>query len=199
MFPKGGDEAVFDRLSALSRQERPTAKDRAIVQDVARLFRIDPDIRRKVTTSPRFRNAMERTVNEGKLNLGRSRRKDTPLWSAEVILHFEREDWDAGIPDVDNVYFQPYYRAAGADTGQQAIIPVYRVDEFKGLESDAVVLFFPANLPIAEPELYVGASRARLVLSVLIDEKMLSTLPPAVLRFWHKRGGVGKKAERASV
>jgi hypothetical protein len=117
------------------------------------------------------------------LRIWRAWGKEAPLWSAEVILYFEREDWADKIPAGEKLCFEPHYRS-GTEDERKNVIPVYRIDEFKGLEAEGVLLFFPPGLPIANQELYVGASRARSILLMLFDRRVEHSLPVPVGRFW---------------
>jgi hypothetical protein len=183
MFPPGGGQAVIDRLSRLSRETVPNEEDRQLVRDVASMFEVHSEIRQKLTKRPAFRTGLSWVTRDGELQLRRSWGEDSPLWSAEVVLHFQREDWDTGMPVPETVGFRPHY----ASTGQRREIPVYRIDEFKGLESDIVLLFFGCGVPVLNHELYVGASRARLMLSVLLEDRFSHSVPTAVWRFWDEQ------------
>ena len=56
------------------------------------------------------------------------------------------------------------------------MLPIYTVGEFKGLESDVVLLVMQGNAPEVRNELFVGISRARETLAVALDHVALSQL-----------------------
>jgi len=89
-----------------------------------------------------------------------------------VLLHLNRQDWDRGLPRPKTITLQPF------DSPRiKTSVPVYRVSDFKGLESEAVVLISRGRVPNHREATYVGISRARACLYVLIDQVGLSVLP----------------------
>lgn len=56
-------------------------------------------------------------------------------------------------------------------------VKMYNVANYKGLESDVVLLLVRGRRPMIEQQMYVGISRARFLLAVLIDKGTSSLLP----------------------
>lgn len=62
------------------------------------------------------------------------------------------------------IQLKPYWLASG----RPGEVAVYKVEQYKGLEADAVVLFVPQPMNEIDRVLYVGASRARGYLEILM-------------------------------
>lgn len=115
---------------------------------------------------------MKWQVEGGSLRLRRP--GPAPIWPDEIIMHFQRPDWDVGIPSPIVKVFRPADQITGKDD-----IPIYNVSTFKGLESDAILLFTKARSPMFAQEIYVGISRARFALAVVMDDPFAPVLPIA--------------------
>lgn len=55
-------------------------------------------------------------------------------------------------------------------------LPLYTVSAYKGLEADGVVLFIPARRPDLDSIVYVGASRAKLVLHIVAEKRAIESV-----------------------
>jgi hypothetical protein len=163
-------------LSELSTEPFPTVSDIEVVRKVAGLF--DLGWQRRLRDDPRFQ-PLEWTVMEGRLVLTRSHRSTNR--ALELVLHFEREDWHHGIPQPETVQFR-HHTAAG-----DSEIPLYRVADFKGLEADAVLLVLEGSGPEIEQQAYVGISRARILLAMLVERETVPALPYALRRSGYLR------------
>jgi SEFIR domain len=167
-------------LKELSDLPYPTGNDTELVQRVARKFTIDPLVRRKIFTAPQWRNALSWENRDGEFAL--SRAHWTPRWSAETYLHFQREDWHIGLPKPKKVNFKWYSEALKKND-----ISVYTVGDFKGLEADFVLFVYIGRGLIPINEIYVGISRARMLLSIVADMTYANILPeihfPTIKRF----------------
>src|SRR5579871_2980111 len=175
--PAGGRSEVSARLAALGAGRLPNEHDVELVRQIAMSFRVQPQTRRRVMNHPQARAPMKWTTREGGLKLWKRGR--TQLWASEIIIHFEREDWHKGIPEPETVRFVRHGEARGS-----GVLPVYRVGDFKGLEADAVLFHLEGSVPISKEELYVGISRARMLLVLVVDHEAMGSLPlafPALL------------------
>jgi hypothetical protein len=92
------------------------------------------------------------------------RRVRGPLWAAEVIAHFERDDWTRGLPATRTAMVQPFHLPR-----TRGVLPLYHVSDFKGLEAEVVVLLMRGRVGNQKAATYVGVSRARALLCILAD------------------------------
>ena len=140
------------------------------VRRIAQAFGISRDVRLDIEDGPVKKQGMAWKLD------GRSprlwRRRIGPPLGAEVLLHLCREDWHRGLPCPKEIALQPF-----DSPRTKASVPVYRVSDFKGLESEAVVLVIRDRIPNHREAVYVGVSRARVCLCVLVDQGGLSVLP----------------------
>lgn len=92
-----------------------------------------------------------------------------------VLNFFAIESWPLGLPRIPRVCIT----ADPMSIDRSSLIPIQlqTVASFKGLESDAVILFIRSPRPDLEAALYVGLSRARYFLHLLIDSKSLERVP----------------------
>ena len=177
LISTGGIAAVNARLDDLSDSVRPTAKDLMLVNAVARGFPLDPRARRAILDSPNHRQGLVWQIVGGRARL-RRRHGSSPIWASEIIMHFDRDDWHEGLPDVETAGF-----TRDLNIGAKWELPVYHVSEFKGLESSSVLLYIH-NLSMPVEELLVGISRARLYLAIVIDNAAERGLPPSLRSFF---------------
>lgn len=170
--PAGGWDEVSTRLGGLSMEPVPRPADRELVREVAGSFRVPPEVRREVSADPRARAPMSWVIANGRQKLWKHGRRE--VWASEIIMHFEREDWHKGIAEPESVRFVRHAEARGP-----GVVPVYRVGDFKGLEADAVLFHLEGSVPVSKEELYVGISRARMLLALLVDDLAMKSLPLA--------------------
>lgn len=156
-------------LNKLSDHAAPTDSDVTLVCEVARRFSVQTSIRRRILDS-RFREAFTWVAKDRTLDLRRF--AHGPLWAAELILFFEQPEWAAGIPQPEIWTIRPYYAPYAPRT-----VKVYDVSNYKGLESDAVILAFKGKAPLMSQQVYVGISRAKFMLELIFDPLAASTLP----------------------
>jgi hypothetical protein len=91
-------------------------------------------------------------------------------WSRPYFLHFFAQPrWADGLPEPEHVRLE-----AGGSAEEEGTIPLFTVSDYKGLEADGVILFVPARFAgdsqLWEANLYVGLSRARYLLHVVVEE-----------------------------
>lgn len=93
--------------------------------------------------------------------------------SKRVLLAFLSEPtWADSLPEPEVVRLRPAWEALGAGD-----IALSTVRSYKGLESDAVILFVRNPKDGLAAELYVGVSRARYMLHLIIHPEATSSLP----------------------
>jgi len=166
------EDVVASELASLSVEAYPTEDDIQRVQELASSFGIPEDIRRRIRNSAKFRDRFHWVQTADALRLHAPHTRRDPIWGAEIILKFQREDWHDGIPKPRMIRLRPYYKA-----GEDSSIPLYGVADFKGLEADVVILFARGRTIAHREMLYVGVSRARAMLFVLADESAARALP----------------------
>jgi len=82
---------------------------------------------------------------------------------------FQSDDWAKGIPRPKSVRITS---EEGADP--ESTIRLFTVSSYKGLEADGAILFLPASrVDRLEANIYVGLSRARFLLHLLVDNVIL--------------------------
>jgi hypothetical protein len=170
MFPPEGEEWISEHLNQLSAEPVPNSDDIEVVRSIARRFTIDHAIRFRIDSHPQFRNAMRWVLTDGDLRLHRPHYAS--IWAAEIVMHFERGDWPVGIPLPKRLTLRPYDAQ-----DNDKFVKMYNVSDFKGLESDVVILLMRGGSAMIEQQLYVGVSRARFLLAALLDRSVSSTLP----------------------
>jgi hypothetical protein len=163
-------------LQQLSEGVRPTQADIELVCNVARQFSIAAEARRSVLNSPSHREGLVWQMVGNKVRLRRKRGAGTP-WASEIIMHFEDEEWNRGLPSVDAIQF-----SRDLESNLELVLPVYHVSEFKGLESASVLLYIHNLGAMPEEELLVAVSRARLFLAIVIDSHAETTMPISIRR-----------------
>ena len=173
------DAREVDRcLKGLSDDSRPSASDIKLVQDLASRFAVRKDVRHDILNSPARRGGLEWHVIDGKARL-LARRKARRVVPAELVMHFEKDDWDFGLPPAEIVQFSREFKVQ-----HNLSVPVFHVSEFKGLESKAILLYVQNLGAMAEEELLVGVSRARLLLAVIVQTQAESGVPGSLRRFF---------------
>jgi SEFIR domain len=167
---------VDEVLAALSTDPFPTADDVQRVRSLAGLFRVQGEyLWRREARSVRW------VVRDGgEVSLACTSRGVE--WPLDVLQHLERGDWHHGIPNPGRVRIRHHEAAAPGD------VPLYRVPEFKGLEADAVLLVLEGPGADLERHAYVGISRARVLLALLVERETVPALPYALRRSSVLRG-----------
>jgi len=110
-------------------------------------------------------------VVNGKLVL----RKPSDVTSNGPIFYFfTRDDWFKGIPQPTMIKLCP-----GTMIEQTAAnaIRLFTVPTFKGLEADGVILFIPNARADLEANSYVGTSRAKYLLHIVVNKDILFRIP----------------------
>lgn len=82
------------------------------------------------------------------------------------LAKFTFEDWAVDLPLMEGQKFVLSNEKTGRES---ALISLYTVSSYKGLEADGVVLFIPTRRPDLESLVYVGASRAKLALYIVTE------------------------------
>jgi hypothetical protein len=175
--PAGGWPEVFRVLSDLSNNHRPTSADVDLVRNVAKSFTVSPNTRRLITNRPGARAGLSWILTDKLARLSRS--GFGSFRASEIIVHFEREDWDETLPIPQEFVLE----INGLDV-EPGHIPIYRVADYKGLESDCILLLIQGNSASLERELYVGISRARRLLAFLLDRSTIASLPRGLRPRW---------------
>lgn len=96
------------------------------------------------------------------------------LRQAEVVSALRTGSWANAVPKPAVVTFAPHASAL------QPAIPVYGVGEIKGLEREVVLMVMQGDAPELLHELYVGVSRARVLLAAALDERVFAALPTSL-------------------
>lgn len=167
VFPSGGLGWIRDQLEQLSTGPVPNADDTELVRDIVGRFHVNPALR--LTDASQFWRA-EWIIKDGRLELKLPSR--SALLAGQVLMHLEQGRWEAAIPEPRILALRPYDSKENGDS-----IRMYNVADFKGLESDAVLLIVRGGMPMIEQQLYVGISRARFLLVVLVDKGTSCLLP----------------------
>ena len=160
-------DVVYEYLghTELSNQPVPTKEDIKAVMEHAKkvipaLFRNSSQIRK-----------MNWKATDNHIVLSNPFKKDDKKRGRGFFL---LEDWAEGIPPVPK-------KIISTEAASENHIPLKSVDSFKGLEADNVVLVIPANTLSDRKELesilYVGLSRARFLLHIIVDKSVASTVP----------------------
>lgn len=171
-LPSGGGEFVEANLNRLGTGSYPSPEDIELVRSVAASFKVNPEIRRRILHNPRARARMIWAVRDGRLALLKPGK--TSQLASWVIMHFEQEGWHRGIPKPKPIRF-----IRNSEPRDPGAVPVYSVGAFKGLEADAVLFHLEGSLPISKEEFYVGISRARMFLALIVETQALKALPAA--------------------
>lgn len=92
----------------------------------------------------------------------------------EYMPFFASESWAEGIPKPRSVEI-----VANKDVAKtkNSSIPLYTVDAFKGLEADGIVLTVLSPREQLDSNLYVGLSRARLFLWLVVNSDVVLRIP----------------------
>ena len=93
----------------------------------------------------------------------------------EVLSFFESGAWVRMMPRPQgaSVQFGPWTEPS------ENILPVYSIGEYKGLESDKILLLMQGYAPALRHELLVGISRARCVVAAALDRACVDSLSRA--------------------
>lgn len=96
----------------------------------------------------------------------------SPSMGLPAIVEFlESEDWAEGIPKPRVIRLAPSTCNSAID-----LVRLSTVSSYKGLESPGVILFIPPRREVAETEVYVGISRARLFLCLVAESEWLARI-----------------------
>jgi hypothetical protein len=167
------DLGVEDRLGQLSQAWMPTERDRDLVAQFAtELLRSYPGSRPGPVTRARWRPVADAQripgVSEWRLKPSGA----SSVSGVEVLEALRSGAWADALSPPAMVSFARHEQA----TTEQ--LPVYLVGEIKGLERDCVLLVLQGDAPQWSHELFVGVSRARSVLAVVLESHAASALPP---------------------
>lgn len=174
--PEASRRMILEELKQLSNAPYPTDEDAALVSMLARRFTIEHRSRKHIEENPKSRNAFYWHADNNQVALWCSHKKPggPPVWSAEVLLFFQDPDWPDGLPKPVDVTLAPYYTPLRSN-----VIRMYNIADFKGLESEVVILFIQGKIPRFREAVYVGVSRATYKLIVVSDNAGLEVLPKA--------------------
>lgn len=123
-------------------------------------------------------NLYERRILGGRYSDGGSTKKVTN--EVNLYSYFLKSDWHKKLPIIPTIKF-----IDGEIIIQESNteIKVQPIENFKGLESKAVVLLIDRPINDLETFLYVGISRAVYYLNILIDEKVIKYIQRTGRRF----------------
>jgi hypothetical protein len=160
--PPGKFKWIVKMLGELSGDHQPSAADVELVRAVAGQFTIDSGTARLLQGRPGDRLGMTWDYVGGSLQL--TKHSSFAMYASELIIHLQRPDWSASLPSNKTITLQTPSKCVG-----NKAIPIFSVSDYKGLESDAAILVVEGVPPAIEQEMYVGISRARRILAVLVD------------------------------
>jgi hypothetical protein len=89
------------------------------------------------------------------------------------LAKFMFDDWADDMPESTG----PEYTLINGATPTPGTIPYFTVSSFKGLEADGVVLFVPTPRPDLDAIAYVGVSRAKLALDIVVEQRVVRYAP----------------------
>lgn len=162
----GDPDAILTSLCELSSNPTPSLADVQLVADLARWF---VPTRLHGPTHPGPVEWRER--NGSRYDL-RVRGVTRPLARWDLARILRDEAWADAVPPRKAVMFD---RASTAT--DNSAIPVYTIGEIKGLEFDAALVVMQGGAPEPLGELFVGVSRARLLVTCALDDLACSLLP----------------------
>lgn len=173
-IPTHGYDWVHRQLSGLSENLYPTDEDIILVQETAFAFNVTADVRSRITKTKPYKFGFHWVVVDNRVTL--RRRGHGHWWGSEVILHFQNSSWHEGLPKPSNVRIAPYTQPQSSNC-----IPLYSVSEYKGLESNTIILIMRGRIPSHRNAVYVGISRARGVLAIAADNTAIADFPRSFL------------------
>lgn len=97
----------------------------------------------------------------------------TNISDRRMAWFYATEAWEEGIPAPDKIRLTP--RATPTDG--LLMLPLFTVSTFKGLEADGIILFVPQPRDHLRTNLYVGTSRARLLLHIVTHRQTQGYFP----------------------
>ena len=175
VFPSGGTAEALRHLEELSEDEFPNPNDIKLVMGLARRYTVHPRIRGNINKKMVGRTGLKWVIQGKKASLGRAGVES--FRASEIIIHFERPEWHRGLPKPTTLTLSL------DDRGKRpGLIPVHSVADFKGLESGCILLFIEGASISPTPEVYIGISRARHLLAVLMDESSWASIPKPLSR-----------------
>ena len=172
-------EVISERLNNLSDELRPITKDVLLVQETARMFTVQPEVRRRILTE-RMEGFVWQ-IKEGKAKLRSQQRDLNDIFSSEIIMHFETDTWNLGLPALNAIRF------SREETRSAEVVPIRHISEFKGLEATAILLYIHRFDSMPDEELLVGISRARLMLALVVQNQAEKSIPQALRNKLHRR------------
>lgn len=168
-IPLQEDIEDYLRLPVFSQENFPTAQDIANVNNTA--SRLIPFFEGKIIYGGvRFDIRARRLLLVGTTDTGRPR---TVVNTASRLNFYAKNNWAESLHSIKptTIVAQGIYSSLGGD-----ILPLYSIDMFKGLESDAVILFISATKKNLWTQMYIGSSRAIGYLHIVVSENVLSKL-----------------------
>jgi len=175
MIVRPRENSVNRLRQELSQSALPTNKDLSAIRRVLRLWSIYPELRQ-----PDIR----RHVRQNFTSCGGRIDRVWNSWSARDFLLLLEDEWSNMLPPPVTFRFAHHTKATPRE------VPVFTVGEYKGLEAESVLLLVDRAALNLMHEIFVGASRARRFLSMVIDEHTASEFPQR-LRTYMSRGDYG--------
>lgn len=134
-----------------------------------RLFLIKSE--KKLIERSQFFKHKGRVINTSGLELKAAKEKAVYVEMREkinlddLLIFFGFNDWVKMLPPMDSISIIPYPQYKNDING----IPLYDVASFKGLESDAAIVYVKSARDKLDTNLYVAISRARFYLHLVIE------------------------------
>lgn len=151
----------------LSEEIIPTMKDVEVLSDFAsnQFKQLDmPYVVAKLGPRVASLNQVSWSAVEGKVSL--DYHHDDPVIRKYLLLKFlANPDW------AQDLQVEKTFEFVEEITDKQGQVPVFEASSFKGLEADGVVLVGKGTTFSYFNELYVGSSRAKKVLAIVIDKE----------------------------
>jgi hypothetical protein len=169
-FPVDADLEEYFKLPSLSHHPKPTSEDIVAVRDLARKLAADNEGKGNPIVTFKVQNAKLRLVEYVPPNYNRCK----TARSSSRLLFYSRGSWADTLPtELSSARITQYSNNVNLD---DSTVPLYSIDMFKGLESDAVILFVNSINKALEKELYVGSSRAIGYLNIVISRSVLARI-----------------------
>jgi len=169
-LPSQGYGWVEEQLKHLSNDNLPSDNDIRLVQSIANAYSVAPYVQARITKTAPYKFGFHWIVDDSRLTL--RRRAKGPLWASELILHFQSDQWHKDLPKPNTIRVVPFNMPQTSDS-----IPLFSVSDFKGLESDTVILIMRGRITAHRNVVYVGISRARGVLAIAADNTAAADFP----------------------
>ena len=165
-------------LPQLSHAPHPTQDDIQRIQDFARYAAVNSKQTQKQWDDVQkgLHQLQWLTHSDGRVTVAQN------YGGRALSLLFQKDNWADGIPRPARLKIVAGSEAKNFD------IRLYTIPSFKGLEADGVILFIhPATqggIDALKRNMYVGLSRAKLLLYMVCDHKLTGRIPYGVAQYF---------------